>query len=288
LLFDDGEFVRFVAQVDPPLGVVEYLSESGEAGVGFEPGVAVSEPVFLFAVEWVVGVAAVEKGYGDAFVVEFPLCFVAGVGAFGGGEEKVGAVDDRAFVGDCGFPAHVRPFCLADGGDVFIGECCGAEVALEVLEVERELVVGDVFGGVVAVAFVGRNALDDAFAELGEGASVDDFALPERVFYFEAAEEVSADVLGVDVVAEDDVEVDFVPAGVGAAERVESEFDDGEDEVDVGKIAALVFGLDDFVPFDGDVVVDAEGFDGGWELAELVEVGVPSFRCVAAGVLVLE
>ena len=45
---------------------------------------------------------------------------------------------------------------------------------------------------------------------------------------------MGADVGDLDVVAEDHVEVDFVPIGVCAAEGVEPEFDDGENEVDVG------------------------------------------------------
>ena len=49
-----------------------------------------------------------------------------------------------------------------------------------------------------------------------------------------------------------------------------------------------MFGVNDLVAVDGEVVVDAEDFDAGREIAEVVEVGVPSFGRVAAGVLVFE
>jgi hypothetical protein len=105
---------------------------------------------------------------------------------------------------------------------VLVFEDRGAEVALKVFEVKGQVAVRDIFWGVVAVAFVWRDAFDDPFAEVGERAPVDDFALPQGVLCFEAAEEVGANVFDVDVVAEDDVEINFVPARISAAERVQA------------------------------------------------------------------
>lgn len=108
------------------------------------------------------------------------------------------------------------------------------------------------------------------------------------MFDFEAAEEVCSNVFRGDVIAEDDVKIYFVPAGVSAAERVESELDDRQDEIDIGEVAALVLRLDNLVALDRDVIVDAEDFDRCGKLAELIEVGVPAFRSVPAGELLLK
>jgi hypothetical protein len=162
------------------------------------------------------------------------------------------------------------------------------ESFFDFVEFEGDVVEGD-REWIAVVVLVWWCGFVDALAKFAEcGFGEKSFPLvPWRkgVVAAEGAEKLIADGCRWEGVAEDDVVVDFAPVGVGAAEFVEPEFDDWQDEVDVGKSAGL-FGCDDaFVAVDEEVVVDAEDADVVWEPFEVGDVACPGVVVVRAVVL---
>jgi len=199
---------------------------------------------------------------------------------------EISAVDDRPLIGDALLPLDVCPFGLADGRQNFVGECCVLEEFPDLAQWEGDVVEANGQGVVISFSLALRCSVDQFLAKFGERGLVDCLLkrfVTERVVGDELVQELRADLIGREVIAEDDMVVDSAQVGVGAAELVEAQLDDRENEIEVLQPSVSLGVEDALVPIDEEVIVDSNDLEIGRQPLQICEEPFPSL--VPASVL---